>query len=46
MRLLIDTTVLIKWFQQEGETEVGEARAIRNAHVRGDLVAHVLDLAS
>ena len=44
-RLLIDTSVLIKWFHGSGENELAEARAIRNAHLRGDLDAHVLDLA-
>lgn len=44
-RLLIDTSVLIKWFHEAGESELAEARAIRDAHVRGDLDAHVLDLA-
>lgn len=44
-RLLIDTSVLIKWFHESGESEVGAARAIRDAHVRGDLAAHILDLA-
>jgi predicted nucleic acid-binding protein len=44
-RLLIDTSVLIKWFHDEGESELASARAIRDAHVRGDLIAHVLDLA-
>jgi predicted nucleic acid-binding protein len=44
-RLLIDTSVLIKWFHDEGETELASARAIRDAHVRGDLTAHILDLA-
>lgn len=44
-RLLIDTSVLIKWFHGAGESELGEARAIRDAHIRGDLDAHVLDLA-
>jgi predicted nucleic acid-binding protein len=44
-RLLIDTSVLIKWFHDAGESELVEARAIRDAHVRGDLDAHVLDLA-
>lgn len=37
--------MLIKWFHREGEREVEHARAIRDAHVRGDLTAHVLDLA-
>ena len=45
MRLLIDTSVLIKWFHEAGESELAAARAIRNAHVRGEIDAHVLDLA-
>jgi predicted nucleic acid-binding protein len=44
-RLLVDTSVLIKWFHEAGERELVESRAIRDAHVRGDLDAHVLDLA-
>ncbi|WP_375475700.1 hypothetical protein [uncultured Jatrophihabitans sp.] len=44
-RLLIDTSVLIKWFHDAGESELAEARAIRGAHIHGDLDAHVLDLA-
>lgn len=44
-RLLVDSSVLIKWFHAEGEHEVVEARAIRDAHVHGDIDAHVLDLA-
>lgn len=43
--LLIDTSVLIKWFHSEGEGELREARALRSAHVAGELDAHVLDLA-
>lgn len=42
---MVDTSVLIKWFHAEGENELAEARAIRDAHVRGDLDAHILDLA-
>jgi len=44
-RLLVDTSVVIKWFHGAGESELAEARAIRDAHIRGDLDAHVLDLA-
>jgi predicted nucleic acid-binding protein len=44
-RLLVDTSVLIKWFHDAGESELAGARAIRDAHVRGDLDVHVLDLA-
>ncbi len=43
--LLIDTSVLIKWFHSEGEAELSAARALRSAHVAGELEAHVLDLA-
>lgn len=45
-RLLIDTSVLIKWFHSDGEGELDQARALRSAHVRGDVEAHMLDLAS
>lgn len=44
--LLIDTSVLIKWFHAEGEGELSESRALRSAHVAGDLDAHMLDLAT
>ena len=44
-QLLVDTSVLIKWFHDERETELAQAREIRDAHVRGDVDAHVLDLA-
>lgn len=44
-RLLIDTSVLIKWFHSDGESEIEQARALRLAHVTGELEAHVLDLA-
>ena len=44
-RLLIDTSVLIKWFHDEGESELAEARVLRDAHVGGDLDVYVLDLA-
>jgi predicted nucleic acid-binding protein len=43
--LLVDTSVLIKWFHSDGESELGGARALRSAHVTGALDAHVLDLA-
>jgi hypothetical protein len=32
-RLLIDTSVLIKWFHSDGESELEQARALRSAHV-------------
>jgi predicted nucleic acid-binding protein len=44
--LLIDTSVLIKWFHSEGESELSESRALRSAHVSGDVDAYMLDLAS
>ena len=44
-RLLVDTSVVIKWFHSAGETELPAARAIRDAHIRGELTGHVLDLA-
>ncbi len=44
--LLIDTSILIKWFHREGEGDVDPARALRAAHVRGDVEAHILDLAT
>jgi len=43
--VLVDTSVLIKWFHSEGESELLEARALRSAHVAGALDAHILDLA-
>lgn len=44
--LLIDTSVLIKWFHSEGEGELPESRTLLRAHVSGDVDAHVLDLAT
>lgn len=44
-RLLIDTSVLIKWFHSPGESELVEARALREAHRVGEVEAHILDLA-
>ena len=45
-RLLIDTSVLIKWFHSDGESELPQARALRSAHLAGEIDAHVLDLAT
>lgn len=42
--LLIDTSILIKWFHSEGEDELEPARALRGAHLSGKLDAHILDL--
>jgi predicted nucleic acid-binding protein len=44
-RLLIDTSVLIKWFHSAGEPELNESRALRAAHLSGDLDAHIVELA-
>lgn len=43
--MLVDTSVLIKWFHSDGESELEPARALRSAHVTGELDAHILDLA-
>ncbi len=43
-RLLVDTSVVIKWFHSEGESEVDEARAVLRGHAAGELEAHLLDL--
>lgn len=43
--LLVDTSVLIKWFHSDGESELEQARVLRSAHVIGALDAHVIDLA-
>lgn len=43
--LLVDTSVLIKWFHADGESDVREARALRDASARGAVDAKVIDLA-
>lgn len=43
--LLVDTSVLIKWFHSEGESQLAEARSIRDAVQRADIEARVIDLA-
>ena len=43
--LLIDSSVLIKWLHDDGETQIAEARAIRAAHLTGHLEARIIDLA-
>jgi predicted nucleic acid-binding protein len=42
--LLVDTSVVIKWFHSKGESDVLPARALRDAHLRGEVEARVLDL--
>lgn len=43
--LLVDTSVLVKWFHSEGESELAEARSICAATQVGDVQARVIDLA-
>jgi predicted nucleic acid-binding protein len=43
--LLIDSSVLVKWYHSENESEVEQARALRSAHLCRDVDAHILDLA-
>jgi predicted nucleic acid-binding protein len=43
--LLVDTSVVIKWFHSEGEPQLAEARAIRDATQVGEVHARVIDLA-
>ena len=43
--LLVDTSVLIKWFHSEGEHELIEARALLRAHQSGEVQALIIDLA-
>jgi predicted nucleic acid-binding protein len=43
--LLVDTSVLVKWFHSEGESELAEARSIRDATQVGEIQARVIDLA-
>lgn len=42
--LLLDTSVLLKWFHREGEEEVEQAEWHLQAHRRGVVRAHILDL--
>jgi predicted nucleic acid-binding protein len=43
--VLVDTSVLLKWFHSTGETELAAARALRGAHIADRLDVHILDLA-
>lgn len=42
--LIIDTSVVLKWFHSAGESEVDEAQTLLAAHRTGFLTAHILDL--
>ncbi len=41
-----DASVALKWFHEEGEAEVEDARALLDAYADGRLYLHVLDLTS
>jgi len=43
--VLVDTSVVVKWFHGEGESEFSAARSIRDAMRTGELVCKVIDLA-
>jgi predicted nucleic acid-binding protein len=43
--LLVDTSVLLKWFHTEGETDLTEARSLRDSAKDGEVQARVIDLA-
>ena len=42
--VVCDTSVVLKWFHEDGESEVDEARALLEAHTKGRLTAWVLEL--
>ncbi len=42
--LLLDTSVLLKWFHREGEDEIEQAEWHLQAHRQGAVHAHILDL--
>ncbi len=44
--VLVDTSILLKWFHAEGESEVDEARALLDAHIREEITALVLELSA
>lgn len=42
--VVCDASVVLKWFQSEGEDEIEAATALLALHRSGKIVAHVLDL--
>lgn len=44
IHLLLDTSVLIKWFHSDHEEEVEPSRRILAAHARTEVEGHILDL--
>lgn len=45
MICLVDTSVVLKWFHEEGESDVAPARRLLTAHRGGDARVLLLDLA-
>jgi predicted nucleic acid-binding protein len=41
--VIVDTSIVVKWFHADQETEVAESRAILAAHRDEILTAHILD---
>ncbi|WP_028924564.1 type II toxin-antitoxin system VapC family toxin [Pseudonocardia acaciae] len=44
LRVVVDTSVLLKWFYSDNELEVAESLLVHHAHRTGLLTAHILDL--
>jgi predicted nucleic acid-binding protein len=44
LRVVVDTSILLKWFCTDGEPEVAESKLVYDAHRGGRLTAHILDL--
>ena len=42
--IVCDTSVVLKWFHEEGEPEVEESRELLEGHRAGDLTAWILEL--
>lgn len=42
--IVVDTSVILKWFHSDNEPEVDEARALLAAHQRAQIVTILLDL--
>lgn len=44
VRVVVDASVVVKWFHDPGEAEIAEARAMLRAHQAGVIAATILDL--
>jgi predicted nucleic acid-binding protein len=44
LEVVLDTSVLVKWFHDDDGLEITESRAIRDAHRHRLLTVHILDL--